>query len=917
MADAPDPQANRPAPPGQPETVELAPADVRATPGAAGSPGTLPAPGGAPALAGSFGDYELLGEIERGGMGIVYRARERHSGLLVALKMMLEGGDADQGDRRRFILEARATGELNHAGVVAIHAWGEHEGRPFYTMDFVPGVTLARLLEKGPLPCGRAVRYLLGIAHAVGAAHTLGIVHRDLKPSNVILDLADQPRVLDFGLAKRHRPGTAAADEPLLEALPADAPVPLRAELARRTEKGAILGTPSYMAPEQVRAEHDKVGPPADVHALGAMFYEMVTGRPPFQGESTYDTLLQVVEQPPAPLRRLAPQAPAVLEGFCRRCLHKDPRRRYPNANALAEDLERRWDRSVRAARFARLVLGAGLALLLLAALGFLPRAGPVALVLDAFIRRTAELTPASDPVRRAVPALAFLLGAFVLVLAPYLAELGLLVWLGAWAWNAERPWRIAAACAAGAVAVLALSAGGLEFLRGGPLFLGWLLLVNAGVVLAVVAYRRLSRADRGEAEHRPPSAEPYLQRLFAVRAESRPRAARPREPRALGLADFEPGKTLHRWDDHEVRWARQKSLDRPTLVWLDHAPPGGVVPGVVVRHPAVLGLHAVGATADGSYLVTEPVPASPLSELLAQRGLVPAEAAALTARLARAVQAFHDQGACHGRLGAGWILVRGDLEPVLCPCGFPSQSAEDRARDVLALGRLLREWLPPPSRGWRRRVLAPLYRVADAAGAGAYARAADLAEDVERAVRQVQLRWRERWAHALVLLLLAVPLLFPAAVGLLGMAGVLDRRGLAGLRVEGDVAGWLLLALAPCAALLGYTQARELGHRLSEWRGRRTAWRAAVVGGGLWLPLAEVVLLAAVAAVLAWLNVPAAPAPGGAARGLLLVAGLFAGVWFLGVSAAGLLAYLELLFRSLHAIHPAHDPNAGPKLGG
>src|SRR5262245_54772480 len=174
MAEPPDPQAQ---PPGQPETVNLPPAEAQPvsgqTAGAGGSPGTRPGPGGGPALSGSFGDYELLGEIERGGMGVVYRARERHSGLLVALKMMLHGEGAGPTDRHRFILEARATGELNHPGVVAIHAWGEHEGHPFYTMDFVPGVTLSRVLENGPLPCDRAVRYLLGMAHAVGAAHHL------------------------------------------------------------------------------------------------------------------------------------------------------------------------------------------------------------------------------------------------------------------------------------------------------------------------------------------------------------------------------------------------------------------------------------------------------------------------------------------------------------------------------------------------------------------------------------------------------------------------------------------------------------------------------------------------------------------------------------------------------------------------
>ncbi|HMF12614.1 MAG TPA: serine/threonine-protein kinase, partial [Gemmataceae bacterium] len=151
----------------------------------------------------SFGDFELLEEIGRGSMGLVYRARERHSGRLVALKMMLDQPGREGGNRRRFALEARATGQLSHPGIVTIHAWGEHEGHPFYTMDYVPGTLLSRILEDGPLPCERAVHYLAGMARAVAAAHALGIVHRDLKPGNVIIDADDQPRVLDFGLAKR------------------------------------------------------------------------------------------------------------------------------------------------------------------------------------------------------------------------------------------------------------------------------------------------------------------------------------------------------------------------------------------------------------------------------------------------------------------------------------------------------------------------------------------------------------------------------------------------------------------------------------------------------------------------------------------------------------------------------------------
>jgi serine/threonine protein kinase len=867
-------------------------------------------PGRGTVVRGPSGEYELLGEIERGGMGVVYRARERHSGLLVALKMMLQTGDAAGSDRQRFVLEARATGELTHPGVVAIHAWGEHEGHPFYTMDFVPGVPLSRLLEQGRLPCGRAVRYLLGIAQAVAAAHRLGIVHRDLKPGNVIIDLSDQPRVLDFGLAKRLRRGAAPAENAILEVLPADAPPPPPADLARRTEKGAILGTPSYMAPEQVRAEHDRVGPAADVHALGAMFCEMVTGQPPYQGAGTYETLLQVLQQPAPRLRDRAPGVPAALEDWFRRCLEKEPRRRYQSAGALAEDLERRWQRAVRAARFARLALAAGLALVLLAGLGFLLGSVLAPLHPERLAYRLADAAPASEPVRRAAGQLAVLLWlvVVVLVLGPYLAEVGLLAWLGAWAWNAERPRRIAWGCTAAAAAVVIGSyRPGLEFLRDGPVFLAWMLVADAVAVAGVLAYRWLSGADRPRSEPRAPAAEPYLEKLFAVRVEARPQAA----ARSVGLGDFELGKTLYRRDDHEVRWARQKSLDRATLVWLERtAPPGGGVPGVVVRHPDVLGLHAVGGSPEGNYLVTEPVAASPLSEVVEQRGLLPTEAATLTARLARAVQAFHDQGACHGRLAHGWVLLRGELEPVLCPCGYPSQSPEDRARDVRALGGLLRGWLPPRVRGLRRHVLAPLYRVAVAAEAGGYARADDLANDLERAVRQVQVRGREQWAHALGLVLLAVPLLVAGVLGLTAVAG----RGTPS--AEGQAPGSLLLALLPCAALVGYMQVRALVHRWGAGGAPRRAGRGRL-RDGLWLPLLKVLLLTAVVAVLAWFNLPAGGGLEAAAVGLLFVGSEFVAAWFLGVSAASVVTFLDLLVRSLHALQPGRGANPEPAPAG
>src|SRR5437016_8912814 len=185
---------------------------------------TPPADSGQEARA--FGDYELLGEIARGGMGVVYRARERQSGRLVALKMMLADSALDATYVQRFALEARATGELSHPGIVAIHAWGQHEGQLLYTMDYVPGFPLSRILRRRPLAVPRAVRYLLGIARAVAAAHMQGIVHRDLKPSNVVIDSSDQPRVLDFGLAKRKGSSLQSeAEEEILDVLPAAAPL--------------------------------------------------------------------------------------------------------------------------------------------------------------------------------------------------------------------------------------------------------------------------------------------------------------------------------------------------------------------------------------------------------------------------------------------------------------------------------------------------------------------------------------------------------------------------------------------------------------------------------------------------------------------------------------------------------------------
>jgi tRNA A-37 threonylcarbamoyl transferase component Bud32 len=881
MAPAPD----MPRPPGPPETVDLVPgagADV-----AAG--GTA-----APAVGRTFGDYELLGEVERGGQGVVYRARECSSGRLVALKMMLDQSASSQADLSRFVLEAQATAELQHPGVVAIHAWGVHDGHPFYTMDFVPGRPLHQVLADGPLSPERAVRYLAGLARALAAAHALGIVHRDLKPSNVMIDSADQPRVLDFGLAKRHRTAPLpASDDDIPEVLPAfespTRPGSTPRAAAPVTEKGAILGTPSYMAPEQVRAEHQRVGPAADVHALGAIFYEMLTGRPPFLGDSTYDTLMQVVSQEPAPVRSLRPRVPATLEAVCRRCLAKDPARRYPDAAALADDLERRWKQTTQGARFARLALLAALALVVLQFVQpFLvghPSDDPG--TLEGLVRAR---VPQTGALHDAAGVLDRVLHGLVVVGGPLLAGLGLLVWAAAWCWHAQRRAAVVAGSAVAAAAVLYawLVASGVPDPE--TAFLPWALLANALTVGAVAAYRRWSVAE--PAELAAAEGESYLGKLFAARGTIRPHRSAA-EASAVELADFEMGKRVHGWDGGTVHWARQKSFDRAVLVWRDSNPsPDGTTPGVVVRHPAVLALHAVCAAPDGRLLVTEMQAASPLAEVLSQRALAPREAVALTARVAEAVQAFHDHGACHGRLGPDWVLVNGDLEPLLCPCGVPIRSPDDRAADLRALGRLLEGWLPPRPRSWRRQALAAVYRACDAAGAGDYERVADFAADLRRADRAAAACWRERWAGAVILILLLLPW---ALLPLRWLTADPDAPP----ATATPLLALVLACLCPTAVLAGYAQVRSLVQYLRLRRpGRdrilRGATNVRLVAAAVFAALA--VALGAVAAYESELP------PRIALPALLLVLG---GFWVAGACLAGVITFGELLGRTLRREPP------------
>jgi WD40 repeat protein/tetratricopeptide (TPR) repeat protein len=268
---------------------------------------------GAPRVAG----YEILGVLGRGGMGVVYQARQTKLNRLVALKMILAGGHAGDDERRRFLTEAEAVARLQHPNIVQIHEVGEADGQPFFTLEFVAGGSLAAKLSGTPLPSKEAARVVQHLARGIHYAHGKGIVHRDLKPANVLLAEDGTPKVTDFGLAKRVEVGSGL------------------------TATGAILGTPSYMAPEQAGGHGKRVGPSADVYALGAILYECLTGRPPFKAATALDTLLQVVSEEPAAVRQLQPGVPADLETVCHRCLQKEPAKRYASAEELAEDLRR------------------------------------------------------------------------------------------------------------------------------------------------------------------------------------------------------------------------------------------------------------------------------------------------------------------------------------------------------------------------------------------------------------------------------------------------------------------------------------------------------------------------------------------------------------------------------------------------
>jgi tetratricopeptide (TPR) repeat protein len=301
----------------QPETVVLSGSDRE---------GARPAAAGLPEIAG----YEVLGEIGRGGMGVVYQARHRALRRLVALKMILAGPYATAQEVRRLQVEAEAIARVQHPNIVQIYEVDVHDGRPYLALEYVDGDRLDRHIGGAPQPARESAELIETLARAVHAAHQAGIIHRDLKPANILLVSGESlpltthhsplttPKITDFGLAKQLEDGGLGP-----------------------TQTGDFVGTPAYAAPEQALGNLQEIGPATDVYALGAILYELLTGRPPFQAATPLETLVRVRTEEPLPPRHLQPKLPRDLETICLKCLHKEPRRRYASALDLAEDLRR------------------------------------------------------------------------------------------------------------------------------------------------------------------------------------------------------------------------------------------------------------------------------------------------------------------------------------------------------------------------------------------------------------------------------------------------------------------------------------------------------------------------------------------------------------------------------------------------
>jgi serine/threonine protein kinase/WD40 repeat protein len=372
------------------------------------APGRHPGPPQGP---GRLGEYELLHEIARGGMGVVYKARHTRLNRVVALKMILAGQLAGSDDIRRFHAEARAAAGLDHPGIVPVYEFGEIDGRPFFSMGFVDGPSLAAVLREGPLLAREASELVRQISLAVHYAHERGVIHRDLKPGNVLLERAPEQassQPASTGAPARSASGSSNPSAPLL----LNSYRAIRVTdfgLAKQTQgdsdltaTGQILGTPSYMPPEQASGRHDQVGVTSDVYSLGAILYATLTARPPFQAASIAETLRQAVERDPVPPRALNPSVPRDLETIVLKCLRKSPGDRYPSAAALAEELRRflagepivarpagPWERMVRWCH--RQPVAASLAAVATLLTALLAIGGPVVAWREVSLRREAD----------------------------------------------------------------------------------------------------------------------------------------------------------------------------------------------------------------------------------------------------------------------------------------------------------------------------------------------------------------------------------------------------------------------------------------------------------------------------------------------------------------------------------------------
>src|SRR4030095_12147771 len=266
---------------------------------------------------GEFGGYELLEEIGRGGQGVVFRARQKGLNRTVALKVISLGQWASKAHLTRFRREAEAAASLDHPGIVPIYEVGERDGSCYFSMKFVEGGQLDEVVRRTPMSIRQAAELIAKVARTVHYAHEHGILHRDIKPGNILLDEKGEPHLTDFGLAR------------LIES---------ESSVTRTME---VLGTPSYMAPEQAMGNNTAVSSATDVYGLGAVLYQLLTGHPPFAGGTTYETIKLVLDSEPRQPRLLNPKIDRDLSTICLKCLEKDPKRRYSSALALAKDLER------------------------------------------------------------------------------------------------------------------------------------------------------------------------------------------------------------------------------------------------------------------------------------------------------------------------------------------------------------------------------------------------------------------------------------------------------------------------------------------------------------------------------------------------------------------------------------------------